>query len=90
MVPEIRISSLSEIVLGLLSSMNALDAHKNRLIDITVDGKIDQSELQDFAKIKTGLDRLAITIEGLRLWCEKMVAEGHIDKEKLEQLCESV
>jgi len=90
MVPEIRISSLSEIVLGLLSSMNALDAHKNRLIDITMDGKIDPSELHDFAKIKLGLDRLAITIEGLRLWCDKMVAEGHIDENEYESLCKSL
>ena len=90
MVPEIQISSLSEIVLGLLSSLNTFDTHKNRLIDITVDGKIDSSELQDFARIKTNLDKLSITIEGLKLWCEKTIAEGDVDKETFAQLCKGM
>jgi len=60
------------------------------LIDITVDGKIEPSELKDFVQIKTGLDRLAITIEGLRLWCEKMAAEGHLDKEEIDRICNSL
>ena len=87
MVPEIQVSSLSEIVLGLLSSLNTLDTQKNRLIDITADGRIDDNELEDFARIKNRLDQLSITIEGLKLWCSKTIADGNINSEKFEELC---
>ena len=47
-VPEVKSSSLSEIVLVMLSALNALDKQKSRLIDITADGVISDDELPDF------------------------------------------
>ncbi len=90
MIPEVQLSSLSEIVLGLLSSLNTLDTQKNRLIDITADGRIDDNELEDFARIKNRLDQLSITIEGLKLWCSKTIADGNINNEKFEELCKKM
>lgn len=89
-IPEVKVSSLSEVVLGLLSSLNTLDRQKDRLIDITADGRIDEYELEDFAKIKVQLEQLSMTVEGLRLWCSKSIANGNIDNEKFEELCNAL
>ena len=47
-IPEVRQKELSQISLEILSHLNALEQEKNRLIEITVDGKITPDELPDF------------------------------------------
>lgn len=39
-VPEIKIKELSQIVLEMLASLNSMNKQKDRLIEITADGKI--------------------------------------------------
>ncbi len=85
-VPEVKCSSLSEIVLGMLAALNSLDAQKNRLIDITADGMISDDELPDFVSIQKQLDQIDLTVESLKLWVANTIAEGKIDKTKLNQL----
>lgn len=85
-VPEVKISSLSEIVLGMLSALNSLDNQKARLIDITADGRITDDELQDFAEIQHQLDNIDMTVEALRLWLKNTIAEGKINADKLKDL----
>ena len=83
-VPEVRSSTLSEIVLGMLSALNSLDKQKDRLIDITADGEISDDELPDFAHIQQQLEQIDLTVESLKLWVANTIAEGRIDKDKLE------
>ena len=85
-VPEVKNSSLSEIVLGMLAALNSLDAQKNRLIDITADGVISDDELPDFVNIQKQLDQIDLTVESLKLWVANTIAEGKIDKNRLNQL----
>jgi argonaute-like protein implicated in RNA metabolism and viral defense len=85
-VPEVKLSSLSEIVLGMLSSLNSLENQKNRLIDITADGIVSDDELADFAEIQKNLEQIDTTVESLKLWVANTIAEGKLDKEKLEAL----
>ena len=85
-VPEVKSSSLSEIVLGMLAALNSLDAPKNRLIDITADGIISDDELPDFVSIQKQLDQIDLTVEALKLWVASTIADGKIDKAKLNQL----
>lgn len=47
-VPEIRNSELSDIVLKMLASLNAMDRKKERLIEIAADGTISKDEIDDF------------------------------------------
>ena len=51
-VPEIKVKDLSQIVLEMLASLNAMHKEKERLIEITVDGKISGEELADFVAIQ--------------------------------------
>ena len=81
-VPEIKIKDLSQIVLEMLASLNSMSKKKERLIEITADGKIDDEELEDFIYIQEELERISITVETLQLWSEKMLATGAIDPEQ--------
>ena len=85
-VPEVRASSLSEIVLGMLAALNSLDSQKNRLIDITADGVISDDELPDFVNIQKQLDQIDLTVESLKVWVASTIADGKINKDKLGKL----
>ena len=80
-VPEIRSSELSDIVLKMLASLNAMDRKKERLIEIAADGTISKDEIDDFVRIQKELERISVTVETLQLWVEKMIANGRIDTE---------
>ena len=81
-VPEIKVKDLSQIVLEMLASLNSMQKEKDRLIEITVDGKISGDELQDFIAIQEQLEKISIAVETLQLWSERMVATGAIDPEQ--------
>lgn len=81
-VPEVKIKDLSQIVLEMLASLNAMQKKKDRLIEITVDGRISGDELEDFIAIQQELERISIAVETLQLWCERMLATGAIDPER--------
>ena len=80
-VPEIRSSELSDIVLKMLASLNAMDRKKERLIEIAADGTISKDEIDDFVRIQKELERISVKVETLQLWVEKMLANGRIDTE---------
>ena len=86
MVPEVKPSSLSEIVLGMLSSLNALEKQRDRLIDITADGEISDDELQDFVNIQKQLENIDRTVESLKLWVSKTISEGRLNEDMLNAL----
>ena len=81
-VPEIKVKDLSQIVLEMLASLNSMNKRKDRLIEITADGKISGNELEDFICIQEELERISITVETLQLWSERMLATGVIDEEQ--------
>ena len=81
-VPEIKIQDLSQIVLKMVDSLNNVQDKQKRLISITADGVIDDSEIDDFVGIQEKLENISITVEALQLWTEQMVANGSINIEK--------
>ena len=81
-VPEIKIKDLSQIVLEMLASLTSMNKQRERLIEITVDGKITGDELEDFIYIQEELERISIAVETLQLWSERMLATGVIDAEQ--------
>lgn len=83
-IPEVEEKALSQITLEMLSTINTLSKEKDRLIDITLDGKITDDEIPDFLNIKAKLDEMALAIDSLRLWLDNAIANGEIDKEKLD------
>ena len=81
-VPEIKSKDLSQIVLEMLAYLNSMQAQKDRLVEITFDGKIDNNEIDDFIYIQQELERISVAVESLQLWSEKMLAEGKIDRDE--------
>ncbi len=84
-VPEIHVKDLSRIVLEMLAALNKAQKQKERLIEITVDGEIDNDEIEDFVEIQKTLERISITVETLQFWSEQMLASGAIDREEYER-----
>ena len=77
-VAEIHPSNLAELSLGIFNSLNALNAQKDRLMEIAEDGTIRDDEAEDFIKIQENLNKISITIESLKLWISQAVADGKI------------
>lgn len=84
-VPEVKIKELSAIILEMLASLNSVNSKKERLIEITADGKIDVNEIDDFIYIQEELEKISITVETLQLWSEKMLANNVIDAKEYER-----
>lgn len=89
-VPEVKRKELAQIVIEVLASLNSLDERKNRLIEISADGKISDDELEDFAIIQNELAKISATVSSLQLWVDTVVEKGLIDKEKLSKIQESL
>ena len=87
-VPKVRIQDLSQIILKMVASLNAVQDNQRRLIAITADGIIDDEEVEDFVTIQEDLEKISITVETLQLWSEQMLANGSINMEKYNQ-CKS-
>ena len=85
-VPEIKTKELSQITLETLASLNSIIQKKDRLIEITVDGKISGDELRDFIAITNELDKISQTIDSLKLWTAHMKSNGSIDEEEYEKI----
>lgn len=85
-VPEIQVKDLSQIVLETVAALNAMQKEKDRLIEITVDGKITGDELADFVRIQEELEKISVAVETLQLWCEQMLDRGAIDLEAYQAI----
>ncbi len=85
-VPRVHIKDLSQIVLEMLASLNAVQRETERFIEITADGEISDDELRDFVKIQRGLERISVTVETLQLWVEQMMVNGRINMEQYHAL----
>ena len=80
-VPAVETKDLSAIVLSMLVSINKLDDKKERLMEITEDGKISNDELEEFLSIQKEFEKLSISVETLQLWFEEKIDKGAIDYE---------
>ena len=79
-VPQVQVKELPIITLEMLAILNRLVKEKDRLIEITVDGKIDPEEIADFKRIRSELGKMSMTIDSLQLWLDNMIASGEIDR----------
>ena len=78
--PEARLQELPQLTVELLSALNAMEEEKNRLIDISVDGRVNDFERRKFDAILEKLTRLERSIRGLRIWIEHAAQSGKLDE----------
>jgi len=85
-IPLVHTQDISQIVLEVIAYLSEMEKWGGRLIGITVDGKISESELRDFVTIQKGLAKIAGSVEALRLWGQELLRSGKIDREEYEKL----
>lgn len=88
-VPEVKIEGIKEITVEMLASLNALDEQKIRILQISRDGMVDDTELEDFVQIQKELEQISMAVEALQIWSERMIAEGKIDEKKYRKLMQT-
>lgn len=72
-------SSIAEISIGILDTLNTLEEKKARLVSIVADGKITDDEKNEFISIGKDLKRINKIIESFLLWMENAEIEGNLD-----------
>ena len=72
-IPQVDVQDLPSIILSTVATLNDIQPLVNRLIQITMDGKISDDEIPDFALISTKLDEISTASDVLRLWIEKTI-----------------
>ena len=85
-VPQVEVKHLSQIVLSMLATLNTVQSKRDRLIEITADGRINDNEIEAFIDIQESLEKISITVEALQLWTEKKLASGEINLDLYEEL----
>ena len=85
-IPQNIEGELSQIVVSLLNSINKLDKQKERLLEISEDGKIDNNEYRDLYTIETSLQKISEITTSLSLWIKKQILDGKIDADDYQQI----
>lgn len=70
-VPQAKEQSISQIMLEMIVTLNTLNAQKERLAEITVDGQITDDEVADFKKIRQSLNQFSSTLESFKIWLDE-------------------
>ena len=81
-VQKAELKELPQLTVELLSALNAMEEEKNRLIDISVDGRVSDTERARFNVILQKLAALDRAIRGMRIWIEHAMYTGKLDEEK--------
>ena len=79
-VPEASLQDLSQVTVRIISALNAMEAEKNKLIDISVDGRVNDFERKDFDAILEKISIIDRCIRELRIWIEHAMNTGKIDE----------
>ena len=76
---EVKLKSLAQVTVETLAALHAMDEEKNRLIAISVDGRVNDAERRDFDRILGKLNALDRAIRSMQIWLEHARQSGKID-----------
>ena len=77
---EVKLKSLAQVTVEMLASLNAMEQEKDRLIAISVDGRINDFERRDFDRILEKLQAIDRSIRSMQIWLEHALQTGKIDE----------
>lgn len=77
--PVVETMELQQSVLDILNRLNELNSQKDRMVALAADGQITDEERQEFSLILSQLDHLTNSVESLKLWVRKTLADGKLD-----------
>lgn len=77
---EAQLKSLAQVTVETLAALNAMEQEKNRLIEISVNGRIDALERLDFDRILEKLRAIDLSIRSMQIWLEHARQTGKIEE----------
>lgn len=83
-VSPVEVSTLPNIIIETIASLNDINPLTNRLLQIARDGKITDEEIPDFALISSKLEDISVAIDSLNLWVDKTISDNDLNAELLE------
>ena len=81
-VQKAELKELPQLTVELLSALHAMEEEQNRLIDISVDGRVNDFERKQFDVILEKLAALDRSIRGMRIWIEHALYTGKMEEAK--------
>ena len=78
-VQQAELKDLPQLTVELLSALNAMEEEQKRLIDISVDGRVSDTERKQFDVILKKLAALDRSIRGMRIWIEHALYTGKLE-----------
>jgi len=81
-VQKAELKELPQLTVELLSALHAMEDEQNRLIDIAVDGRVNDFERRQFDVILGKLNALDRSIRGMRIWIEHAMQTGKMEEAK--------
>ena len=81
-VEQAELKELPQLTVELLSALHAMEEERDRLIDISVDGRVNSTERKQFNIILNKLTVLDRAIRGMRIWIEDAINTGKLEQEK--------
>ena len=81
-VEKAELKELPQLTVELLSALHAMQIEENRLIDISVDGRVNDFERKQFDVILEKLAALDRGTRGMRIWIEHALYTGKMDEAK--------
>ena len=81
-VQKAELKELPQLTVELLSALHAMENEQNRLIDIAVDGRVNDFERRQFDVILGKLNALDRSIRGMRIWIEHAMQTGKMEEAK--------
>ena len=81
-VQKAELKELPQLTVELLSALHAMELERDNLIDISVDGRVNDFERKQFDVILGKLAALDRGIRGMRIWIEHALYTGKLDDAK--------
>ncbi len=79
-VPEATLKDFAQNTVEILASLNAMEKEKERLIEISVDGRVNDFERKDFDVILEKLNAIARSVQSMRIWLEHAANTGKLEE----------
>lgn len=73
---DVTLKELPEIAIETLGALSRIEKIKGRLAEIAADGEITEDEYRDFTEIETTLEKIALSVDNLKLWIKNTKAKG--------------
>lgn len=74
---KVKVKNLDRLILNTLGALNGISELRDSLINISADGRIEESEEEEFNRVLNALLEISETAQSLELWARKNLMKGN-------------